>query len=107
MVGNFLSLSQHAKDRAVQARDRKQVIMNKRSSATNTKSRRRSSVLNSLGKFLNDDETPAVPVVDDHTEATFQQSFSSSDASTIYAYHHNNSKQKKQQQQHTTKSSEE
>ena len=99
MVANFLSLSQHTKERALQARERHGGAIGQQSRNQSARSSRKSSILSSLGKFLddhndyggiNDDDDDDHDCLlmnnknnssshnggDDPTESTYQQSFS-------------------------------
>mmetsp|Transcript_4735 Transcript_4735/g.12043 ORF Transcript_4735/g.12043 Transcript_4735/m.12043 type:complete len:610 (-) Transcript_4735:153-1982(-) len=96
MVVNFLSMSQHTKERALQARERHGLGKGQQSKNQSARTSRKSSILSSLGKFLddhndyggindgeNDDDHDCLLMNnnsssngDDPTESTYQQSFS-------------------------------
>ena len=55
-LGSFLSLSEHSKNRAREAKKRQSYLKNEQSYLKKERSHRRSSILNSLDKFLDEDE---------------------------------------------------
>lgn len=90
MVVNLLSLSQHAKERASQGKQRQLLSKQQQTKRKTVRSSRKSSVLSSLGKFLDDEQPPSVdnknPSLGYETESTFQQSFSSNETGSLTSF---------------------